>query len=94
MRTESNRRDPAANNAEPFWVICARLRSGSYLSLSDNVIVYDPTRHNRSEVTVTITILHRAQLDAPVDTCEVFCLHEMQSKLKGIGARQGSWEGE
>lgn len=64
------------------------------ISVWDNVIRYDPVRRNRSEVTVTIKILHRAQLEAPVDACEVFCLHEMESKLKELGARQGRWEGQ
>lgn len=77
------------------WILPKAERPSRYeISVSDNVIRYDPVRHNRSEVTVTITILHRAQLDTPVDACEVFCLHEMEGKLKEIGARQGRWEGE
>lgn len=77
------------------WILPKAERPSRYdMSVRDNVILYDPVRHNRSEVMVTITILHRAQLDAPVDACEVFCLHEMQDKLKEIVARQGRWEGE
>ncbi|HJT20167.1 MAG TPA: hypothetical protein VJ746_06835 [Nitrospira sp.] len=77
------------------WILPKVERPSRYdISVRDNVILYDPVRHHRSEVTVTITILHRAQREAPVDACEVFCLHEMQSKLKQIGARQGCWEGE
>lgn len=45
------------------------------------------------EFPVTITILHRAQLDTPLDACEVFCLHEMEGKLKEIGARDGNGKG-
>jgi hypothetical protein len=75
------------------WILPKAERPSLYdLSVSDNVILYDPVRHNRSEVTVTITILHRAQLDAPVDACEIFCLHEMEGKLKDIGARYRNWE--
>ncbi len=75
------------------WILPKAERPSRYdLSVSDNVILYDPVRHNRSEVTVTITILHRAQLDAPVDACEIFCLHEMEGKLKDIGARYRNWE--
>ncbi|MBA5865041.1 MAG: hypothetical protein GDA65_20375 [Nitrospira sp. CR1.1] len=77
------------------WILPKAERpSQYYMSVRDNVILYDPVRHNRSEVTVTITILHRAQLDAPVDACEVFCLHEMEGKLKEIGARYRQWEGD
>ena len=77
------------------WILPKAERPSRYdISIRDNAILYDPVRHNRSEVMVTITILHRAQLDAPVDACEVFCLHEIQSKLKKIGARLGRWEGE
>lgn len=75
------------------WILPKTERPSRYeIDVSDNVILYDPVRHNRSEVTVTIKILHRARLDAPVDACEVFCLHEMQSKLKEIGARYRNWE--
>lgn len=75
------------------WILPKAERSSRYeIDVSDNVILYDPVRHNRSEVTVMIKILHRTQLDAPVDTCEVFCLHEMEGKLKEIGARYRDWE--
>lgn len=75
------------------WILPKAGRPSRYdLSVSDNVILYDPVRRNRSEVTVTIKILHRAQLDAPVDACEVFCLHEMEGKLKEIGVRYRNWE--
>lgn len=77
------------------WILPKGERPSRYdISVRDNVIVYDPVRHSRSEVMITITILHRAQLDTPVDACEVLCLHEMQSKLKELGARQGRWEGQ
>ena len=76
------------------WILPKAERPSRYdISVKDKVILYDPVRHNRSEVAVTITILHRAQLDAPVDACEVFCLHEMEGKLKEIGARYRQWEG-
>jgi hypothetical protein len=83
----------SARDAE--WILPKAERSSRYeVSVRGNVILYDPVRRNRSEVTVTITILHRAQLDAPVDAWEVFCLHEMEGVLKEIRARQGRWEGE
>lgn len=76
------------------WILPKAKRLSRYdISVRDNVILYDPVRRNRSEVAVTITILHRAQLDTPVDACEVFCLHEMEGKLKEIGARYRQWEG-
>ncbi|UVT19699.1 MAG: hypothetical protein H8K03_18210 [Nitrospira sp.] len=75
------------------WILPKAERPSRYeIAVSDNVILYDPIRCNRSEVTVTIKILDRAQLDVPVNACEVFCLHEMQSRLKEIGTRYENWE--
>ena len=58
----------------------------------DSSVRYDPVRGNRPDVTVTIKILRRAQCDAPVDQCEVFCLHEMEAKLLQLGAQYPRWK--
>lgn len=58
----------------------------------DETVRFDPMRGNRPDVTVTIKILHRSRFDAPVDQCEVFCLHEMQEKLLLIGAQYQRWK--
>lgn len=43
-------------------------------------------------VTITFKVVHRSQFDAPVDQCEVFCLHEMETKLLQIGAQHQRWK--
>lgn len=58
----------------------------------DDTVRFDPVRGNRPDVTVTIKVLHRSRFDAPVDQCEVFCLHEMEGKLLQIGAQYQRWK--
>ncbi len=58
----------------------------------DDTVRFDPMRGNRPDVTVTIKILHRSRFDAPVDQCEVFCLHEMEGKLLQIRAPYQRWK--
>jgi hypothetical protein len=58
----------------------------------DDTVRFDPMRGNRPDVTVTIKILHRSRFDAPVDQCEVFCLHAMEGKLLQIGAQYQRWK--
>jgi hypothetical protein len=46
-------------------------------------------RAGRPHVVATITILHNAGVDSPVDECERRCLAEMIAALKQVGAREG-----
>lgn len=74
------------------WILPKDERPSRYeIEVYDSAVRYDPIRGNRPDVTVTIKILHRAQFDAPVDQCEVFCLHEMEEKLLQIGAQHDRW---
>lgn len=54
-------------------------------------ISYSRARGNRSDVTLTIRILHREGFEGPVDECEVRCLKEMKQRLKELGACEGQW---
>lgn len=77
------------------WIVPKDERPTRYeIDVFDQAIRYDPMRGNRPDVTVTIRILHRSQREAPVDVCEVFCLHEMEQKLVQIGAQCLRWTGE
>lgn len=48
-------------------------------------------RHLRSEVSLSIKILHRDHYQAPIDTCETHCLVEMEERLQSIWACEGAW---
>ncbi len=43
----------------------------------------------RPEITATITILHREEINAPVDECERRCAAEVTAKLRDLGAPEG-----
>lgn len=75
------------------WIVPKAERLSRYeIEIFDSSVRYDPARGNRPDVTVTIKILHRSQCDAPVDQCEVFCLHEMEAKLLQLGAQYQRWK--
>ncbi len=50
-------------------------------------------RKSRSEVVVTIHIMHRHDFNREVDDCEDLCLKEMCGKLKQLGVSDGMWRG-
>ncbi|MGH7271245.1 MAG: hypothetical protein ACREJX_03820 [Polyangiaceae bacterium] len=45
-------------------------------------------RRGGPEMTATITILHRDNVNDPVDACEERCLADMTSALEGLGAKR------
>ena len=76
------------------WIVPKVERPSRYeIDVFDQAIRYDPMRGNRPDVTLTIRILHRSQREAPVDACEIFCLHEMEQNLLQIGAQCQRWTG-
>ena len=52
-----------------------------------------PSRRSRSEVVLTIHILHRSDFNRDVDDCENRCLKEMRVKLSALGIRERIWRG-
>jgi hypothetical protein len=52
------------------------------------------SRHSRSEVVLTIHIMHRADFNREVDDCEQRCLMEMQGRLKELGIYEGKWHSD
>lgn len=61
------------------------------LSPYDQAIRYPPTRKNRPEVSLTITIYHRMNVHDPLDDCQTRCLNEMKGRLKDLGAFEGRY---
>ena len=57
----------------------------------DVALHFSPRRKMRKDVIVAVDIVHRQQFDRSVDECEIGCLHEMQEKLKALGAKPYQW---
>jgi len=51
-------------------------------------LAYDPGLP--AEITATITILHNEGINDPIDECERRCLADITSRLRALGAREGS----
>lgn len=49
-------------------------------------------RWSRNEILVTIKILHRHDVDAPVDDNQQYCLNELRAKLSEVGVHEGVWQ--
>ena len=49
-------------------------------------------RRARREVVATVKILHRRDVNAPVDDCQRRCLKEMRAKLAELGVQDGVWQ--
>ncbi len=56
-----------------------------------NALESDPSHGRRTEISATITILHRGIIDQPPDDCERECLSELRARLKALGAQEGHW---
>ncbi len=73
------------------WITPEDERDSRYeITMFDSKLRYSPNRRFRAEVTLSLRILHKARWDAPVDACEIRCLHEMELKLRAAGAHKGS----
>lgn len=74
------------------WIVPKVQRPSRYdIQIFDHAVHYVPERGNRADVALTIKILHRLEIDRPVDECEVLCLNEMKTKLSQIGAQHRQW---
>ena len=75
------------------WIVPKAKRPSRYdVQIFDHAVHYAPERGNRPDVSLTVKILHRSQIDRPVDECEVLCLNEMKAKLSQIGAQHRQWK--
>lgn len=80
------------NNLERIadWIRPTEKRPTTYeIQPFDRAIRYSPKRKRRSEVSLTIKIIHRQGYDQPVDDCEQMCLKEMRGKLAELGVLEG-----
>ena len=74
------------------WILPKEKRDSRYeLQFFDFAIRSTPKRKSRSDIELTIKILHREGFERPVDLCEVRCLNEMERKLRQLGAPEGEW---
>ncbi|MBZ0159501.1 MAG: hypothetical protein K8G79_05125 [bacterium] len=74
------------------WIVPKVERPSRYdIQIFDHAIHFASERRNRPDVALTIKILHRSEIDRPVDECEVICLNEMKEKLAQIGAQHRQW---
>lgn len=74
------------------WIMPKVERPSRYdIQFFDHSVHFAPERGNRPDVALTIKILHRSEIDRPVDECEVRCLNEMKEKLAQIGAQHRQW---
>ena len=58
----------------------------------DQAIHYAPTRRRRAEVTLTIRIYHRVNVNDPLGDCQIRCLEDMKRRLKTLGASEGRFK--
>jgi len=74
------------------WIVPKVQRPTRYdIQIFDHAVHYASERGNRPDVALTIKILHRSQIDRPVDECEVLCLNEMKAKLAQIRSQHRQW---
>lgn len=74
------------------WIVPKVERPSRYdIQIFDHAIHFALERRNRPDVALTIKILHRSEIDRPVDECEILCLNEMKEKLAQIGAQHRQW---
>lgn len=75
------------------WVLPVEERPSRYeIHGFDRALHQAPSkRQRRSEVVVTIVIMHRSDFNRPVDDCESLCLKEMRQRLSQLGIREDLW---
>lgn len=74
------------------WILPREERPSMYeVTVDTQALSYSRERGNRPDVQVTIRILHRGDLEKPIDECEVRCLTDMQQALRNIGACKSVW---
>lgn len=78
------------------WILPREERPSRYeIAGFDRALHVAPhSRQSRSEVVLTIHILHRADFNREVDDCENRCLKEMRGRLKELGIYEGKWRSD
>jgi len=74
------------------WIIPKEERHSRYEIIPfDRSLGYSRIRRNRPDVSLTIKIVHRSEVDRPVSECQVLCLNEMKAKLSELGVPEKRW---
>ncbi|HLE63766.1 MAG TPA: hypothetical protein VI750_11520 [Pyrinomonadaceae bacterium] len=75
------------------WILPREERPSRYdIGGFDRALHVAPhSRQSRSEVVVSIHIMHRADFNRDVDDCEHRCLKEMRDRLNQLGICEGKW---
>lgn len=78
------------------WILPREERPSRYeIQAFDRALHIAPARRQRrSEVVVTIVIMHRRDFNRPVDECESRCLQEMRERLSQLGIHEEIWRGK
>lgn len=78
------------------WILPLEERPSRYdIQTFDHALHQAPSkRQRRSEVVVTVVIMHRSDFNRPVNDCESRCLREMREKLSWLGIREDIWRSE
>ena len=83
----------SALNEIAKWILPREERVSRYeVRIDRQSLSYSHERADRSDVRVTIRILHRGTWDQPVDPCELRCLSDMEHALSELGACKGAWK--
>lgn len=77
------------------WIMPREERASRYeIDPYDHSFHSAPKRKFRTEVALSIMILHRHGFDQPVDDCEERCLKEMLAKLAELDTPEGEWRSD
>lgn len=75
------------------WITPKHETSSQYqVQIFDSKLRYAGNRGYREEVSLSLKILHRGKLNAPLDACEKDCLAFMEHRLAEIGAKKHRWD--
>lgn len=78
------------------WILPREERPSRYeIGGFDRALHVAPySRHSRSEVVVTIHIMHQTNFNREVNACENRCLSEMRDRLNELGIYEGQWRSQ
>ncbi|MGA9041413.1 MAG: hypothetical protein WB421_12825 [Terriglobales bacterium] len=81
----------AALEAIARWILESDERVSFEVNDDRQCLSYSPARGNRPDVTMSVKILHRTDLDRPVDEGERDCLRKTEARLRQLGACEHHW---
>lgn len=78
------------------WILPREKRPSRYeiAGFDRSLHVAPHSRQSRSEVVLTIHIMHRTDFNREVDDCESHCLKEMKGRLQQLRIQEGKWRSD